>query len=345
MAGDNSVIIKKVKKVSGGGHHGGAWKVAYADFVTAMMAFFLLLWLVSQVPADKLAGIADYFTPTTGLTGKVGDSGKGGQGRTDQYLLKKGGSVPNIVYGAPDNLGDIQKAPESNIESDMEYEGAQSDDEPEVVEENEGVHITTTDKTGFTVTEYNAIKIEEELEQMRFQEIQEELKKQFEEDEGLKEFSQNLKVDQTEQGLRIQVTDIEGFSMFSVGSPQLKIQSEPILAKISEIIQGVDNKIAIIGHTDSLGYGAAAEYTNWELSADRANASRRFLLEAGVAPYRIHKVEGMADRAHFLPNRPNDPQNRRISIILMKKSLAPVDPPKSAPETSEEPAAQEAEAQ
>jgi chemotaxis protein MotB len=317
---DNSkrpIIIKKVKKVSGGGHHGGAWKVAYADFVTAMMAFFLLLWLVSQVPTEKLSSLADYFTPTAGLKGQVGNSGKGGQGREEDGILKDGGSTPNIVYGAPDNSGDIAKAAETNVETENEFEGSQFEDAPEF-------ETPTDAKEKIEVAEKDAEKIEEALEKKRFDEIAENLKEQIEKSPELAAFADNLKIDQTEDGLRIQLTDLEGVSMFKSGDSELNIDTEPLLAKVSELLQSVDNKISIIGHTDSVPFNGKPNYSNWELSADRANASRRFLLDTGVDPKRLYKVEGMADSLHYNPENPEDPQNRRISIIIMKKSIAPV---------------------
>lgn len=329
MASNNNrpIVIKKIKKVSGGGHHGGAWKVAYADFVTAMMAFFLLLWLVSQVPTEKLSGLADYFTPTAGLKGQVGDSGKGGQGRDEDGILKDGGAQPNIVYGAPDNFGDIAKAPETNKETEDEYEGSEFEDAPKFESPTDGVapEITNEGEKKLEITENDAEKIEEALEKERFDEISENLKEQIEKSPELKEFAENLKIDQTEEGLRIQIVDLEGVSMFKSGDTELNIDTEPLLAKVSELLQTVDNKISIIGHTDAVPFNGRPNYSNWELSADRANASRRFLLEAGVDPKRIHKIEGMADSFHYVPESPEDPKNRRISIILLKKSIAPVD--------------------
>ena len=329
---DNSkrpIIIKKIKKVSGGGHHGGAWKVAYADFVTAMMAFFLLLWLVSQVPTEKLSGLADYFTPTAGLKGRVGNSGKGGQGRDEDGILKDGGSTPNIVYGAPDNSGDIAKAAETNKDTEAEYEGSDFEETPKFDKPTDAVSpkVTKDSETRLEVGEKEAEAIADALEKKHFEDIAKELQEQIAKSPELAEFAQNLKIDQTEEGLRIQITDLEGVSMFQSGDSNLNIVTEPLLAKVSELLQSVDNKISIIGHTDSVPFEGKPDYTNWELSADRANASRRFLLDTGVDPKRIYKVEGMADSEHFLPDQPDDPSNRRISIIIMKKSIAPTDAP------------------
>lgn len=343
MADNNRpIIIKKVKKVSGGGHHGGAWKVAYADFVTAMMAFFLLLWLVNQVPSEKLSGLADYFTPTAGLKGKVGDTGRGGQGRSEDGILKDGGSAPSIVYGAPDNFGDIAKAAETNKDTEDEFEGSEFEDAPKFESPTDGMadekkelikeaakeaqpKVVDAADAKLEISENDAEKIEEALEKKRFDDIAEELQKQIKDSPELSAFAENLKIDQTEEGLRIQITDLEGVSMFKSGATEIDIDTEPLLAKVSELLQSVDNKISIIGHTDSIAYNGKPNYSNWELSADRANASRRFLMEAGIDTKRIYKVEGMADSFHYLPEKPDDPQNRRISIIILKKSIAPVE--------------------
>lgn len=325
------IVIKKIKKVSGGGHHGGAWKVAYADFVTAMMAFFLLLWLVGQVPSEKLSGLADHFTPTTGLKGKVGDTGKGGQGSGEEGRLKDGGSTPGIVYGAPDTDGELAKLAETNKETEDEYEGSEFEEEPTFEtptnfdkQEAQPVIVDESEEK-LEISENDAEKIEEALEKKRFDELAKELQKQIKDTPELAEFVDNLKIDQTEEGLRIQITDLEGVSMFKSGATEINIDTEPLLAKVSELLQSVDNKVSIIGHTDSVPFVGRENYSNWELSADRANASRRFLMQTGIEPKRIFKVEGMADSFHFKPEAPKDPENRRISIIILKKSIAPVD--------------------
>ena len=134
-----------------------------------------------------------------------------------------------------------------------------------------------------------------------------------------------MKVTQTQEGLQIEITDLGDVSMFEVGSSNLKAEIKPLLAKVSETVAKVDNKVSIIGHTDSLGYKGAKGYSNWELSADRANASRRFLTDSGLGGDRIFKVEGKADKEHLVKDDPASAQNRRISIILLKKSIAPVD--------------------
>jgi chemotaxis protein MotB len=296
------IIIKRVKKVAGG-HHGGAWKVAYADFVTAMMAFFLLLWLLAQAPKEKLVGLADYFTPTVGINGKVGSQEKGAQGDIDVGIKQRAAGAPAVIYGAPPTTGDIKQAPETNI-----------------IDKGEN-----TEQTAITVTENKAEQIAQELEKKKFDEINQELQQAIEKNPELSDFKNNIQVKQTQEGLQIEITDLEGISMFERGGTTLNIDIQPLLAKVADVVRKTDNKVAIVGHTDGISYGGKRDYSNWELSTDRANASRRFLTETGLDENRIFRVEGKADQEHFDKEHPEAPQNRRISIILLKKSIAPVD--------------------
>jgi chemotaxis protein MotB len=299
------IIIKKVKKVSGGGHHGGAWKVAYADFVTAMMAFFLLLWLIAQVPKEKLKGIAEYFTPTVGVKGQVGKQENGATGDIAIGVKDEAAGAPAVVFGAPPTTGAVVKAPETDIVQDSEdYDQRMGE---------------------LKVTEKTAEAIAAELEKKKFDEVQQELKDAIEKNPELKEFKDNLQIKQTQEGLQIEITDLEGISMFERGGTTLNVDVQPLLAKVADIVRKTDNKIAIVGHTDAVAYGSGREYSNWELSSDRANASRRFLTETGLDEKRIFRVEGKADKDSFNPDDPEAAQNRRISIILLKKSIAPVD--------------------
>ena len=302
-AGKRPIIIKKVKRY-GGGHHGGAWKVAYADFVTAMMAFFLLLWLITQVPKENLQGLADYFTPTVGIKGQVGSNEHGATGDIDVGIKSKAAGMPAVLFGAPPTTGPIVKTPETDIIHDADYDD---------------VSAQPTQ-----VTETKAQEIAKELEKKNFEKVQKELEQAIENSPELKNFKNNIQIKQTNEGLQIEITDLEGMSMFEVGSTNLNLMVQPLLAKVSDAIKKTDNKVAIVGHTDSLSYSGAREYGNWELSSDRANASRRFLVNTGLDEKRVFRVEGKADTEHFDPKQPESPRNRRISIILLKKSIAPV---------------------
>lgn len=171
--------------------------------------------------------------------------------------------------------------------------------------------------------ETDAEKIEKELEEKRFQEIKQELTKAMDNTPALAKFKENLLIDETPEGLRIQITDAEKISMFELGSAILKQDIKDLLAVVTETIIKVPNKVSIIGHTDSLSYKDGANYTNWELSSDRANACRRFMMQSGFPLGRIAKVEGKADKEHLVKDDPESPRNRRISFILLKKSIAP----------------------
>ncbi len=278
MADDTQrpIVIKRIKK---GGHaaHGGAWKIAYADFVTAMMAFFLLMWLLGSVNKAKLQGISDYFkTPL-----KVALSG--GQGVGEQTSIIKGGG------------DDITK--KTTLDTKRSEESEQTKKKPE---EN---------------TEQNKAQ-----EAARLSELKEKLNTLIESNPKLQQFKNQIKIDITSEGLRIQIVDDQNRPMFDSGSAVMKSYTRDILHEIGRTLNDVPNRISLSGHTDSVQYASGLRgYSNWELSADRANASRRELLTGGLLQTKILRVVGLADAVPFLKNDPAAPINRRISIIVMKK--------------------------
>ncbi len=273
------IIIKKIKK-GGHGHHGGAWKVAYADFVTAMMAFFLLLWLLSSAPKKTLEGIAEYFSPTVGLKDAVG-IGIDGKGANNFA-----GNTPGVMPGQTPT-GQTPDAPEDN-KSPME---------------------STED--GYL-----------------FDKAQQAMKKAFESDPSMREFADNILVEQTPEGLKLEVMDSDKNPMFVAGKAELTEAGMKVMAKMKELIEKLPNFISITGHTDAAAGGESgkADYSNWELSADRANSARRFLLKAGMEPERPKKVVGMADKDLIDPNDPRAAKNRRVTIILLRGSHMNVAP-------------------
>ena len=324
MPGENArpIIIKKIKKVSGGGHHGGAWKVAYADFVTAMMAFFLLLWLLNATTEEQRKGIAEYFSPITTLSPdsvSQSDSGSGGVmgGRsmtTDGALVTDTSPVGITVSlpGAKDNT-DQRNPNEVENPSDESQSGrrlAKSPSDP-----NQDVNREEVDR------------LAQELEQERFAAAETELRQALESIPDLSDFARNLVIDQTPEGLRIQIIDQEGRSMFASGKSEMYPHTQRLLALVADAIKKLDNPVAIKGHTDSAPFSNDKGYSNWELSTDRANSSRRALLAAGLPASRIASVVGRADQEHFVPDEPLSPRNRRISIVLLRQapeSEAPV---------------------
>ncbi|MDP2697840.1 flagellar motor protein MotB [Thalassospira sp.] len=267
------IVIKKIKK-GGHGHHGGAWKVAYADFVTAMMAFFLLLWLLSSATDEQLQGIANYFSPETVSSS---DSGSGGI------------------------LGGTSLAVEGSLRSEM---GAPSVSMP--------IPPPQT-------PEQAAAAQQARIEDKEFDQAAEELREALKDTPELAGLFDNLIIDETDEGLRIQIVDKDGTSMFPSGSPAMNDHTRQLLAKVAEAIEGMPQDIAIDGHTDSVPFGdGSGDYSNWELSADRALATRRELGALGLPDSRFGKVSGRADTDPLLPDAPNNEQNRRISITLLR---------------------------
>jgi chemotaxis protein MotB len=276
------IIIKKIKK-GDHGHHGGAWKVAYADFVTAMMAFFLLMWLLNATTKEQKEGISDYFNPTVQVV-SASTSGSGGV------------------------MGGLTVSPDG---------AKQSDTQPFIPSTpTETAPAKTADELSDEALEQEKQKREE----AKFDEIKKQIQEAMDDPE-LKELAKNLKIDMTPEGLRIQIVDQEGESMFPSGSAQPFAKTEKLMAKVAEIIKSVPNQISVRGHTDAAPYSDERGYTNWELSSDRANSSRRVLLDNGVPMNKVANVVGKADTDHFIADNPMDPQNRRISIILLRDSL------------------------
>ena len=311
MDNNASIVIKKVKKGGHGGHHGGAWKVAYADFVTAMMAFFLLLWLLNATSEEQKLGVSNYFDPTAiSRNSRSGSGGVlGGTSITVPGALKSASSPPMI------SIPQVARPQAENTES-LE---ADSDD-PENIESRFG---SDENLQGLISAE----KLEELLEMResaQFASAEKKLRKAIEEsnDPELKEVADSLQIDYSQEGLRIQLLDQEKVALFPLGSAEMLPQTRKLIAKVAEIISKLPNKIKISGHTDSRPFPPGALYTNWELSADRALSSRRELVADGIPADRIAQVVGMADTDPIEPNDPSSPSNRRISIVLLKQNFS-----------------------
>jgi chemotaxis protein MotB len=275
MADDSQrpIVIKRIKK-AGGGAHGGAWKIAYADFVTAMMAFFLLMWLLGSTTKAQMEGIANYFkTPL-----KVALSG--GSGAGDATSIIKGGG-----QDLTRKTGQVKKG-----ETESKTQSRQSKAE------------------------------QERVDAARLQELKAKLDKAIESNQKLKQFKNQLKIDITQEGLRIQIVDDKNRPMFDSGGAVMKPYTRDILREIGKTLNQVPNKISLSGHTDAVPYsGGEAGYSNWELSADRANASRRELVAGGLEDGKVLRVVGLGSAIPFDKANPNAPVNRRISIIVMNK--------------------------
>lgn len=347
------IIIKKVKK-GHAGHHGGAWKVAYADFVTAMMAFFLLMWLLNAASEESLSGIADYFTPTallssskSGAGGMLGGTSMLSPGAQSSTKTAAGVTVslsplspsenpddeglPGIKRGNTDEQDMIDELDDKELSEDEfgDGSGAQglggdnpSDGKAGLNDGYEGMGAEQAFDES-TLDDEASKKLLAILEQQDFERAEKALREAIAESAHLKEFSENLIIDMTPQGMRIQISDAEKSSMFPSGSAHMLPHTKELLAKILQVIQTLPNNIAILGHTDSAPYQGDNGYSNWELSTDRANASRRALMEAGFPASRIVRVSGMADTEPLLPEDPAAPQNRRISILILRESVTP----------------------
>lgn len=257
------IIVKKVKKVVGGGHHGGSWKVAYADFVTAMMAFFLLLWLLNASNKAMLEGISSYFQSPNMVPSDGGHS---------TSIIKLGDNVDV-------SRGDGDRARESN----------------------------------------NDESFSEELEQRQLESLKEEIEYVIDTTAELSPFKDQLLLDVTEEGLRIQIVDKDNRPMFDLGGATLKPYARKILRNFAKVLKEVPNKISMSGHTDGRKYFRQDGYSNWELSADRANAARRELLNGGYSADQISRVTGLASKVLFNKENPLDPINRRISIVVLNR--------------------------
>jgi len=313
-------IIKKTRKRGHGHAHSAAWKVAYADFVTAMMAFFMLLWLLNVTTDEQRHGIANYFLPTTADrhdSGSVGLSG-GLVNDIDGPLNMAPMSKPSIVVGLP---------PE-----EPGGDGA-GDGEGDALENPE--HAATDHPEGRVVE----VEVpDRRFEERQFETIEERLRRAKAEDPDLAGLADNLEIDRTEEGLRIQIVDQDDRSMFPRGSAEMYPHMNALLAKVAAIIDDVDNRVSISGHTDAAQFRAGSGGDNWTLSSARANAARRVLVAGGLDEERLARVAGKADTELHAPSDPLAANNRRISIVLLYANEARPDMATASREAAPAPA-------
>jgi chemotaxis protein MotB len=281
------IIIVRKRAHAHEGHHGGAWKVAYADFVTAMMAFFLLMWLVGATTENQRKGIADYFASRVPISPESG----GGDGVLD------GGFIPRPEE--PDlRLGDRDRDDVSLAA------GAPRSDHPDATPDRDP-------------------RNDDRFERQRFETLQSEILRRLEASETLRSLTGNLLFEITPEGLRIQIFDRAGTDMFPLGSARPRPHTVAILKVIADIIGAVRNGIVITGHTDARPFLGGGPYGNWDLSSDRANAARRALAASGVAAERFRRIEGRADLEPLIARDSTDPRNRRIAITLLRTTGSP----------------------
>ena len=323
MTEQQTIIIKKVKG-HGHGHHGGAWKVAYADFVTAMMAFFLLLWLLNATTEEQRNGIADYFSPESISSPKSGAGGILG-GKTvaiDGSMTSMGGPSDGASVPLPPLASGDGEGGEESIEFATGDVG-----ETELPENGttEFAENGTTEKPESGELDEGALKeAMAAREQEQFEAAAESLRQAIENVPELLELQDSLMVEQTPEGLRIQLVDQKGYSMFALGSSKPNQQTRNLVQLVTRAVGQLPHKISISGYTDSRAYRSQDGYTNWELSSDRANSARRLLIDAGLESDRIALVQGRADTDPLLPDDPESERNRRISIVLLRENAVPV---------------------
>ena len=299
MAGNEAapiIIIKKIKKAAHA-HHGGAWKVAYADFVTAMMAFFLLLWLLNATTEEQRNGIADYFSPNV-ISGQTSGAGGmlGGTSISSPGARTSPTSVPSVS---------VELRPTSGASD------GDSDDDGGVADDGENSQLSDEE-----LAEQLAKREAE-----RFARAEAEIRQAIQDTPDLRDLQKHLVIDQTPEGLRIQIVDREGQPMFPLGGAEMFQRTRKLVAKITQVINTLPNRISVSGHTDSKPFrGRRRGFGNWELSTGRALAIRRELVGSGLPMTRIATVVGKADTQPLLPDDPASARNRRISIVLLRQA-------------------------
>jgi chemotaxis protein MotB len=288
------IIIKKIIDEGHAGGHGGAWKIALADMMTAMMAFFLLMWLLGATNADQRKSIAEYFQPTNSP-------------RVDM----SGGS--SGFFGGM-SLIDPKALPLTLTQTGIRQLTAPGTEEEEVTSEDQALPQG--------LSEEEKRKIAAEQDEKNFESLQDTLEKQIGADQKTSELLSLVKFVREKEGLRIEILDDAGFSMFGSGTNQLSREAVALIEKVGESLKGIPNEIAVRGHTDSLQFKNSTGNNNWSLSANRADSTRQYLNSIGVDNSRFSRIEGVADSQPVNPDNPADPRNRRISITVLYRDGA-----------------------
>lgn len=275
MAGTKpTVIVRKVTRRRHAAHHGGSWKVAYADFVTAMMAFFLVLWLVATTSRPERAAISEYFRHPSPLSGNSSMTGPGGASTS---MIKLGGATDASRGDSSDPFQHQRRIT------------------PDAMEQRA-------------------------REQQQLESLMKELQEAVSRSQALEPFKDQLLLDLTPEGLRVQIVDKQNRPMFDLGGATLRPYTRSILQELASYLNQVPNRISMTGHTDTTAYSSSHGYGNWELSADRANAARRALVDGGLDQAKVTRVVGLASSVLFDRTNPQNPINRRISIVVMTQA-------------------------
>ncbi len=312
------ITIIRREEVVEAGHHGGAWKVAYADFVTAMMAFFLLMWLLNATTEAQRRGLADYFSPSASVAVQRSGTGRplGGQSPfTEGLAISDRGTVAVMNANAPpvDEEDDGSDTLATRTVHTATPPGAAAG------------HAGGPDAAALR----QAAEAARRSEQASFAKAATDMRRLIAADPALAPVARQLTVDLTPEGLRVQIRDSEGLPMFAQGAPEPNERARAVLTRLVPMLMGLHENVAVAGYTDAAPYAGGAGRTNWDLSAERANATRRILTEAGLPDSRIRDVTGHGDRDPLLPAAPLAAANRRIAILLLRS--APPAPDADAP--------------
>ncbi len=333
--------------------HGGAWKVAQADFVTAMMAFFLLMWLLNATTEDQRKGLADYFSPTNLISHNSSGTGQpfGGHTAFDKgAMISDRGAVQITVGSRPvlDNVDDDSNAPGTSPRACSDQPPDQPG-QPSPAQPRAAVAVPapaapppTTSRPVAEAKPQDTVSIGKppnaagaaeraNQEKRAFDAAAEEIREAARNDPALAGLATHLAVDVTPEGLRIQLLDPQNQAMFALGSAAPNEAARLLIAKITPVLLRLPEQISIAGHTDAAPYPGPT-MTNWELSSERANAARRLLVAAGLPEQRLRDVAGHADHELLLPADPLAAANRRIAIVVLRGTTATASPT-PAPQT------------
>ncbi len=293
------IIVKKIMDDGHGGAHGGAWKIALADMMTAMMAFFLLMWLLGASNADQRKSIADYFRPTSHSNVTMGK------------LAGSDGMLGGRSVIDPDGFpfAAKQTAAMERVTPRSQGGPTENDPSPNSEERNNPESLTEAEKK----------QIAEQKDKADFDKLEKEVKESLAKNPRLENLTDQVKFVREKEGLRIEIIDKADFAMFGLGTTQLTPKAQVLLNEVAKSMTKMDNKLAIRGHTDSVAFANTDGRNNWSLSAERAEETRKIIGKKGVPESRFAKIEGVADSAPYNPNDPKDPRNRRISITVMYK--------------------------
>ena len=293
------IIVKKIMDDGHGGAHGGAWKIALADMMTAMMAFFLLMWLLGASNADQHKSIADYFRPTSHSNVTMGK------------LAGSDGMLGGRSVIDPDGFpfAAKQTAAMERVTPRSQGGPTENDPAPNAQERNNPEALTEAEKK----------QIAEQKDKADFDKLEKEVKESLAKNPRLENLTDQVKFVREKEGLRIEIIDKADFAMFGLGTTQLTPKAQVLLNEVAKSMTKMDNKLAIRGHTDSVAFANTDGRNNWSLSAERAEETRKIIGKKGVPESRFAKIEGVSDSAPYNPNDPKDPRNRRISITVMYK--------------------------